>query len=942
MASYAIGVDLGTTNCALAWIPLHAAATGGTAASQVFPIPQWVDVGEVGTRPLLPSFVYLPGQGEFAESSRRLPWQAADGPIVGAAARKLGAKVPGRLVSSAKSWLCHAGVDRSAKILPWQTGVEVEKISPVEASALFLTHLREAWNAGPGSVSEADRLERQRVVLTIPASFDEVARELTVEAAGRAGLEEVTLLEEPQAAFYHWLESSESQPPLPVGSVVVVVDCGGGTTDFSLLAVREKSGRSTYERIAVGEHLLLGGDNIDVALARHVEEAVSPNRRLDLGQWWSLVLDARRIKEEMLGEDPPSERPVAVLGRGRRVVGDAARYTLRLEEVRRIVLEGFFPRTGLDEAPSRSGRMGLAEFGLPFASDPAITRHLAHFLLRHRDSAREASGTGDDRPAAVLFNGGVFNARACRDRVLETMAGWYGPEWQPRVLEVASLDLAVARGAARYAHLRAVGGERIKSGAARSYYVGLESEGAGLREARDVLCIVPQGLEEGERVSIEAPGLELQLGEPVAFPLFTSTVRPHDAAGEVLAVRPGQLEELPALTSILRGGKRAGRKRIAVRLEAQLTEIGVLELYCAARDGHNRWRLQFQTRANPSLEAEDGAASSPNAVVETWSEEQLSQARDALRSAFHCAQGKADPRRAVQLPSRLESALGAPRAEWPTSMLRALWETLLESADGRKLSPEHESRWYNFSGYFLRPGCGDPLDPYRVELLWKTIHGGVVHSKADRAWIEYWILCRRVAGGLGPSRQAEVGKKLLTYLPVGGARRSPRRVGGHEEAEIWRAAASLEHLAEETKIALGRRLLQELRSPAVESFVFWSLARIGTRSPFYGPANVVVPTGEVESWIEALLGVVGLEQSRRLDLDFALAQLARMTGDRARDVDPDLRARVLERLGNDEAPTHWRRIVEEAQLLDVSEQGRLLGDTLPPGLRVRIDAGRGG
>lgn len=938
MANYAIGVDLGTTNCALAWLPLHAAAEA-PVQSQVFPIPQWVDVDEAEARPLLPSFVYLPGQGEFAQGSRRLPWQTDGGPIVGAAARKLGAKVPGRLVSSAKSWLCHAGVDRRAKILPWQTGAEVEKISPVDASALFLSHLREAWNAGPGSASEADRLERQQVVLTIPASFDEVARELTVEAAGRAGLGDVALLEEPQAAFYHWLESNEVEPSLPVGSVVVVVDCGGGTTDFSLLAVREASGRSKYERIAVGEHLLLGGDNIDMALARRVEEAVSPNRRLDLGQWWSLVLDARRAKEEMLGEDPPAERPIAVLGRGRRVVGDVLRYTLRLEEVRRIALEGFFPQTTMDEAPSAPGRMGLAEFGLPFAADPGITRHLAQFLRRHRQAAREASATGDDRPTAVLFNGGVFNARACRDRVLQVASSWYGPEWRPKVLEVASLDLAVARGAARYAYLRAVGGERIKSGVARSYYVGLDSGRSRVQEARDVLCVVPQGLDEGEKISIEQPALELQLGEPVAFPLFTSTVRPRDAAGEVLAVRPGQLEELPALTTILRGGKRSGRKRIAVRLEAQRTEIGVLELYCAARDGHNRWKLQFQTRADPSMDAEDGAATGPNALVETWSEEQLSLARDALMGAFRRDAGKPDPRRAVQLPNALESALGAPRADWPTSMLRALWETLLESADGRKFSPEHESRWYNFAGYFLRPGCGDPLDPFRVESLWKTIHAGVVHFKADGVWIEYWILCRRVAGGLGPSRQAEVGKRLLAYLPIGGERRSPRRVGSHEEAEIWRAAASLEHLAVETKIELGRRLLQRLRLSPVEGCVLWSLARIGTRAPFYGPANVVVPTGEVESWIEALLDVGGLERSNRLDVDFALAQLARMTGDRARDVDPDLRVRVLDRLAVDEAPVHWRRIVEEAHLLDISEQTRLLGDSLPPGLRVKRDAG---
>lgn len=934
MPHYAVGIDLGTTNCALAWIDLRAKSATGTSA-QVLNVPQLVDVGQIEAQALLPSFAYLPGPGEFPEGSCRLAWQTADGPIVGAAARKLGNKVPGRLVSSAKSWLCHGGVDRKAKILPWQTQVEVERVSPVEASALYLAHLRDAWNADFGKKSDADRLEAQTVVLTIPASFDEVARELTVDAAHKAGLEHITLLEEPQAAFYQWLEASSREAPLGVGSVALVIDCGGGTTDFSLLAVREASGQATYERIAVGDHLLLGGDNIDIAIARHVEETLG-GRRLDLGQWWSLVLDARRAKEAMLAHDAPEQLPIAVLGRGRRIIGEAVKAEISREDVQRIALDGFFPMVGVDDIPGRQARVGLQEFGLPFVADPAVTKHLAEFLARHRETIREASRTGDHRPTAVLFNGGVFNAEACRQRVLTVMQSWYGKDWKPTVLETSSLDLAVAQGAAQYGYLRATGGARIKSGAARSYYVAIQADGKTAEENTTVLCIVPQGLPEGEQIQIDEPPLDLQLGEPVAFPLFTSTVRPHDTAGKVFAAKPGQLAGLPALTTILRGGKRAGNKRIAVRLESKLTEIGTLELHCAARDGNNRWKLQFQTRSSPRMDVEEeSTASGSPSLVETWSEEQLAAGREVLTATFSRVSGKVDPQQAVQLPKRLEAALGLSRGDWPTSMLRSLWESLLGLAEGRKLSPEHEGRWLNFAGYFLRPGFGDPLDPFRVELLWKVIHSGVVHAKADPVWAEYWILCRRIAGGLDATRQLELSKRLLSYLPIAGHRKPPRRIGSHEEAEIWRAAASMEHLAVASKVELGRRLLEIARQSPVPGYVFWSLARLGSRAPLYGPANVVIPTSDAEQWIETLLDLSFPDTGTVVERDFALAQMARMSGDRARDINELLRQRVLDHLTRSAAPAHYRDIVASVHCLSVSEETKLLGDALPVGLRVR-------
>ena len=406
MTRFAIGIDLGTTNSALAWIDLT--ARSGRLSAEVLPIPQLIDVGEVEARSLLPSFVYLPAKDEFLPSSLRLPWSDGTGPVLGEAARKLGSKVPGRFVASAKSWLCHGGVDRLAKILPWQTEADVERISPVEASTLYLAHLRDAWNNGPGSKKLEDRLEEQLIVLTIPASFDEVARELTVDAARRAGFKQVLLLEEPQAAFYQWLERSDVREPLSIGTTCVVIDCGGGTTDFSLLCVVEEKGRPIYQRIAVGDHLLLGGDNMDIAIARQIEQRLSPERRFDLGQWWNLVLDARRLKESMLDPEGPSKLPVAVLGRGRRVIGDVLKCEIDRSEILSIALDGFFPVVGPTDFPAKQSRVALQEFGLPFVSDPAITRHLAAFLHRHGDQIAETSLTGDRRPDAVLFNGGVL------------------------------------------------------------------------------------------------------------------------------------------------------------------------------------------------------------------------------------------------------------------------------------------------------------------------------------------------------------------------------------------------------------------------------------------------------------------------------------------------------------------------------------------------------
>lgn len=933
---YVVGIDLGTTNCALASARL---ATGGKpAVVESMVVQQLLDVEEVGDQPLLPSMAYLAGEHELPTVAK-LPWPSDPRTLVGEAARRQGARIPGRLVASAKSWLCHAGVDRRAAILPWHAEEGARRISPVAASALFLSHLRSAWNHAHAE-EPAARLEDQRVVLTVPASFDEAARELTLEAAKEAGLERVTLLEEPQAAFYDWMhaQGGPERARLEPGASCLVVDCGGGTTDFSLIAFEEKEGEARFVRLAVGDHLLLGGDNFDIALARHVEDRLVPGGRLDSTQWGSLVQSCRRAKEELLstGEET-ARRTISVLGRGRKVVGGALSTEIDRATVRRIVLEGFFPRVGVGESPAKGSSAGLQEFGLPFVADPAITRHLAAFLRRHAASIRRASGGAVERPAAILFNGGVFNAADCRQAVLDALRSWYGTDHEPRVLSLPSLELAVARGAAAFGFAKETGRARIESSAARSYYIGVA---AGERRALSAVCIVPHGLAEGAAVRIDAPALELHLGQPVRFPLFTSTVRSEDRAGDVLPASTEELERLPSLSTILRGGRRAAARTVRVVLESRLTEIGTLELHCAAKDGGGRWRLQFQIRAESEADAsgqtaEDAATEPP--PPDTWSEEELGPAMAAIEEAFAAPPGPPARDALGPLVRTLEGVLGLQRAKWPPSVLRSLADRLLANAGARTPSPDHEARWFNLVGFCLRPGWGDPVDPLRVERLWKLLHGGVRHA-TDRVFAEWWILWRRVAGGLDAARQKELAQRMLGYVRSGpGGKKPPRRAASAEISEIWRALASLERLEVGLKAELGDLLFRQLRKRPVPRHALWALTRLGNRRPIHAPANLALRADTATKWLDQLLAIPPADRQEEQELNFAVAQIARKTGDRVLDVDAETRSRVLAFLEEHRADASWIRLVREGAALERIDEDRILGDAAPPGLRLVED-----
>jgi hypothetical protein len=599
---YVVGIDLGTTNSALAYFDTGA---GDEPLLTHLPVPQVVAQGAVEDRPLLPSFLYLPGPGEQPAGALRLPWDASRDSAVGEFARAFGSQVPTRLVASAKSWLCVSGIDRRQPILPWKAPEDGRKVSPLQASTLYLKHFVEAWNFTIAKDVAENRLESQDIILTVPASFDAVARELTVEAARAAGLENITLIEEPQAAFYAWIDASKDswREQVEVGDVILVCDVGGGTTDLSLIAVSEEAGQLALTRVAVGDHILLGGDNMDLALAHHLAaDFAKRGTKLDAGQMQMLWHGSRLAKETLFSSGQPSA-PVTVLGRGSRVIGGALKTELSRADADQVLVDGFFPRCPADAAPQRQRTVGLQEIGLPYAADPAITKHIAEFLARNEEVLVQRT-TGkrgkkkSSQPAAVLFNGGVFKAEPLRHRMREVLGGWVNPKGGVRDLHGADLDRAVAAGAAYYGLVRRGKGIRIRGGTARSYYVGVEVSRPAVPGAAApirALCVVPFGMEEGTETDVPGQEFGLVVGEHAEFRFLGSTVRHTDTAGTMVEEWEGQVDELAPLATTLEHPGQEGRL-VPVHLHSKVTEVGTLELWCISRDNKERWRLEFNVR----------------------------------------------------------------------------------------------------------------------------------------------------------------------------------------------------------------------------------------------------------------------------------------------------------------------------------------------------------
>ena len=924
-----VGIDLGTTNTVLAF------ADAGSEHVATFAIPQLVAPGEVDTAPLLPSSRYHPLDGELAADALQLPWQQSDvGGVarvaVGRLARSLGAASPGRLVASAKSWLSHPGVDRTAPILPWGAPDDVPKVSPLAASASYLAHLRAAWN----TQHPKRPLEEQQIVLTIPASFDEGARALTLEAARLAGLPDVRLLEEPQAALYDWLQRHRATlaADLADARLVLVADVGGGTTDFTLVKVELKDGTPALTRIGVGNHLILGGDNMDLALAHLAEARLGgqDGQRLSASRLAQLTERCRAAKEQLLAPDAPDQVNVTLLGGGSRLIGASRSAALTQDDVGRIVLDGFFPRNEAQEGPQRA-RAGIVEFGLPYASDPAITRHLAGFLRQHAQAAREALGMADDGrlpvPDTLLLNGGVFRGEALARRLADVLSAWRGAP--VRVLHNADPDVAVARGAVAYSLARAGLAPAIESGSARSYYLLLDEARADGRLR--AVCVLPRGARAGEEITLAERSFALRIGRPVRFHLVSS-VADAAAAGDLVDLDPNDVVRLPAIATVLHA-QDAKTAAIPVQLAAALSELGTLEMFCVAEDGSGqRWRLEFQLRGEEDAPA---AADVPHP--------QLDEAIKRIDRIFGARNQQVEVREVRQLRGALEHVLGG-RERWETPLLRRLFDALMERAKGRRRSAEHERVWLNLAGWCLRPGFGDPLDDWRIGQLWALFPAGAQYFKDSQVRAEWWTLWRRVAGGLSTEAQLRLLDDFAFNLqaePADRAQRPATLVDGSED-DMLRLGASLERIPAAYKAEIGDWMVGRImgipaapkpdaKSAATYARYLWALARVGTRQPLHGSAHEVAPAEAAGRWLTDLMR---LDWKRIEPAGFAAAHIARRTGDRTRDIDEALRVQVLQRLASVGAPASWSAQVRDVVELDQESRTRMFGDALPPGLKL--------
>ncbi len=919
-ARLVVGIDLGTTHAVLAYADPKA-----SGAPQVFPVPQQVGPAEVDDLPLLASLLYRPlASEEVADPFGDGLW------ILGEHAARRAAEVPGRAVVSSKSWLCHPGVERRAAILPWRPrgedddDADLKRISPVEAARRVLSHLRVTWDRG----FPEHPLSQQHVVLTVPASFDEVARELTVEAASQAGLT-VRLLEEPQAAFYDLLAQAgmDTLNPLLEGgkssALVLVCDTGGGTTDLSLLRVEraEGSGLPTITRLAVGNHLLLGGDNMDLALAHLAEPSLvtptadDPKPRLDPLQFGQLVAACRRAKERLLGPDAPEETTVTVLARGSRLFAAARSTSLRRDDVERLVIDGFFPTVEPGARPHRA-KSGLIAFGLPYERDVAITRHISGFFARH---AGEARG-----PDALLLNGGVFRSPRLTDRLTQVVSQWAGAP--VHVLPHASPDLAVARGAVAYGLALSGRGPLIQGGAARGYYLGI----AGEKGARKALCLVPRGAREGDRhVASELP-LDLVVGRPVRFDLYARDDA-TDRTGDVVDIDDEHFDSLPKLVATLpapdggSSGAKAALKTVPVTLEGELSSIGTLDLACVERVANGpgrRHRLAFDLRA----EAPEPTSLPPAPALPLG---KIAEATDLFERVFGKARGTAEPKEVKNLLRDLEKLFGE-RAKWTTELSRALFDALMPRSRGRRRSPDHERVFFQIAGYCLRPGFGDPHDPARIDQF-STLWVERATFQEVRVYEQVWIAWRRVSAGLSEDLQTAIRDLADPFLaPPEAHIKKPKGFRPDALPQLLELATCLERVDPARKIELGNWILEKTwtdRDPAL----YAALGRLGAREPAYGSVHHVISPRTAERWIDHLLREKWEPAERYVRIAVALG---RMTDDRARDVSPRVRADLEKRLLAVGAREDDLRALREFVPVAETERAAFFGDSLPVGLRL--------
>ncbi|MEJ5125043.1 Hsp70 family protein [Comamonas sp. MYb21] len=948
--SYVIGIDLGTSHTVVAYAPL----TGEGDEIALLAIPQRSSAGEIQAQTLLPSVRYQAAAGELGDAWQQ-PWPpqgASDAApaVVGRWARDLGTAVPSRLVASAKSWLSHPGVDRSAAILPWGAGDEVAKISPLAASASYLAHVKAAWEEAHPEAP----LGAQMVVLTVPASFDEGARALTLEAAQLAGLPQVHLLEEPKAAFHDWLvlQGEQLAARLADSRLVLVVDVGGGTTDLTLIQVEPAAdgGLPSLTRTAVGEHLMLGGDNMDLALAHQLEPQFAPEgQRLPAARFAQLVQRCRIAKEQLLAAGAPEQVAVTLLGSGSRLLAQSKTAHLSRTQVQQWVVEGFLPLAERSAVPGK--RQGaLRGFGLPYPADAAISRHLAQFLAQHA-----GSGAAQALPDTVLLNGGVFHAHAVVERLTQQLSAWRG---QPlRVLDNPHPDWAVARGAAAYgltrfapepepaAALPAAADAaappaaslrsrlpQIGGGSARSYWLLLPgAQGA----APQGLCLLPRGTQEGVRIVLSGRRFALKLGQAVRFDLLANSLPSLPAqAGQLAPLQGEGWVELPPLATVLPAPEGQHKAQIEVQLQASMTEVGTLEVRClAVDDPRQSWLLPLSLRG--AVQATDDSAATEDSADDARASARREQAIAQIDRIFGNQAQAVDAKEVRQLRQVLERLLG-PRTSWDLALLRAMFDALLARAKRRRRTPEHERAWLNLAGWCLRPGLGAQLDAWRVEQVWALYPQGLGHGKEPGNWTEWWVFWRRVAAGLNEAQQMELLEDVAGHMQKAVQQTARKRGDGSggksshgSYDDMLRLFAAMEAVPWQYRQEMGQWMLQRLKREGETVQTWWAIGRLAARQPMAANAHLVMPPNAAQEFVQATLAQ---DWRRNETAMFAALQMARMTGDRARDLPDALRSEVLDKMRSSGAPARWIAMVSQVVEMDAEDQQRSLGDSLPPGL----------
>ncbi|WP_029789845.1 MULTISPECIES: Hsp70 family protein [Vibrio] len=928
---FLVGIDLGTTNTVVAYCEI----TDNLEQSEVslFDIDQLIGPGEVVRKPLLPSFRYHPAVGQISPSDLTLPWENEpvsgdiSNVIVGEWARELGAKVEGRQVSSAKSWLSHQAVDRSSDILPWAGAQDVDKVSPVIASASYLNHIRQAWNYRHPS----NKLEDQDVVVTVPASFDETARKLTLEAAGLAGLKKIVLLEEPQAVCYDWYArhqqtAADELKELPL---ILVCDVGGGTTDLSLIEASFSSQNElALDRIGVGEHLMLGGDNLDLALAHLAESRFNQSKKLTAASLTKLIQQTRKAKENLLSASAPEEVKITMLGSGSKLLGGTKSIGLSKQEVHQIALDGFFPLSDFSEVPDKR-RSAVVEFGLPYVADPAVSKHVAEFLTQHQQVARAALGIEDDKqnaiPVGLLLNGGVFNSELVTERVTTLLSDWRGAP--VTVLDNPHPDWSVALGAVAFGKARRGAQLKIGGGAARSYFLHLQEK----NKMGKALCLLAKGTEEGHEIRLSGRRFSLTLGEPVRFNLLTST---HDTLtnntaiqnGVMVDVDPDLFAPLPPYITTLEGEgaelQANQKERVEVQLACQLTEVGTLKMECvSAEDDSKRWELEFEVRNKQTDDSE-----------QVKLHPKLNECKELIARLYSGNKKSAESKEIKTLAKDLEKKLGK-RDEWDFTTLRQLFDTFAQGRKRRRRSEQHEKNWLRLAGFALRPGFGDPTDSWRIEQVW-GLYQQNIQFKNHQGWTDWWVFWRRIAGGLSQEQQETILADIAKYLHPG-AMKNPQSAKAAQDMgyeSMVRLSASLEHLEVEDKVLLATWFLSKaINHNQFEQAHWWAMGRLASRTPLYGSQHNVIPREQAEQWLPKLL-----EQNWQKEpmIAFAAVMICRKTGDRLFDISDDYREQVLTKLKQSKVPESWVSLVEEVKELSESESKRIFGDALPSGLTL--------